>query len=131
MAFEWRDYLTLADELSRREGEACLRTAISRSYYYIYHLARQRLHDNQFIIIRGEGTHKQVWEKFENDADFRCKKLYELAKVLHDKRNRADYELPYARIGSEFPAILERARRFAEDLAALDKRLPVNRGVKA
>lgn len=131
MAFDWPDYLNLADELSKRTEEACLRTAISRSYYYIYHLARQRLQENRFVITRGEGTHKQVWEKFEGDADFRCKKLYDLAKILHDKRKQADYEISYPRIESEFPAILDRTKKFAMDLAALDKRLPVNRGIKA
>ena len=131
MAFDWPDYLKLADELSKRTEEACLRTAISRSYYYIYHLAKQRLDENQFIIVRGEGTHRQIWEKFEVEADFRCKKLYDLAKILLDKRKRADYEVPYAKIESEFPIILELARKFAKDLADLDKRLPKNRGVKA
>jgi len=130
MAFDWPDFLTLADELSQRPEEGCMRTAISRSYYYVYHLARQRIIANQFPLVRGGDTHKQVWEKFENDPDYRCKKLYELAKKLHDKRRQADYELIYPRIEGEFPAVLELARRFAADLNALEERLPVNRGAR-
>jgi uncharacterized protein (UPF0332 family) len=133
MPFDWPDYLTIADELSKRTTEeACLRTAISRTYYYVYHLARQRLLDNEFIIVRGGDTHKQVWEKYQGDADHRCKKLNDLAKILHDKRKQADYDNPYAgRIDAEFPALITLAKKFATDLNALEKRLPVNRGIKA
>lgn len=128
--FSWQDYLTLANQLSARTEEYCLRTAISRTYYYIYHLARQRIIDNQFSIARGENSHRQIWEKFENDPDPRCKKLYFTAKKIHDKRKQADYDIPYPKIDGEFPAVIEMARRFAQDLNQLDQRLPVNRGVR-
>lgn len=127
--FQWSDYFDLADELSKRGEESCLRTAISPAYYYIYHLARQRILDNHFPIVRQGDTHKQVWEKFERDPDPNCQKLYSLAKKMHDKRKQADYDIPYPRIDGEFPAIIELAQRFADDLGRLDKRLPVNRGV--
>lgn len=44
MSFEWADYLTLAEALSRNPGvpgpeEAALRTAISRAYYAAYRRA--------------------------------------------------------------------------------------------
>jgi len=126
--FSWPDYLTFAKELSARTEEYCLRTAISRTYYYIFHLARQRIVDNQFHVVRGENSHRQIWEKFENDPDPRCKKLYFTAKKLQDKRKQADYEIPYPKIEAEFPAVIEMAQRFAQDLTQLDQRLPVNRG---
>jgi hypothetical protein len=127
--FDWPDYLTLADELAKRSEECCLRTAISRAYYYVYHLARKRVTDNGFIIIRGGDTHKQVWEKFSGSPDWDCKKLCELAKRLHDKRKQADYDMPYPKIEGEFPEVLNLARRFAVDLGRLNARLPVNTGV--
>jgi uncharacterized protein (UPF0332 family) len=129
MPFDWPDFLTLADDLSKRQEESCLRTAISRAYYFIYHLARQRIIDNQFMIVRQGDTHKQVWEKFEWDPDPRCQRLHSLAKKLHDKRKQADYDIPYPKIEGEFPALIELAQRFADELNRLDKRLPVNRGV--
>jgi uncharacterized protein (UPF0332 family) len=128
--FSWSDYLTLANELSARSEEYCLRTAISRIYYYVYHLARQRIVDNQFPIARGENSHRQIWEKFESDPDMRCQKLYHLAKKIQDKRKQADYDIPYPKIEREFPALLEMAERFARDLKQLDQRLPANRGVR-
>ena len=129
--FTWADYLVLAEELSGRTEEHCLRTAIGRAYYYAFHLARQRVIDNEFHITRGEDSHKQVWEKFANSPDFQCKKLYDLAKILKDKRQQADYNESFPRIHAEFPGIINRAKKFATDLNALDKRLPVNRGVRA
>src|SRR5579859_5246477 len=128
MPFDWPEYLALAEELSKREEESCVRTAISRAYYFVYHLARQRLIDNGFVIAPGVPTHKQVWEKFQSSPDFRCRKLHDLGRILHDKRNQADYDNPYrGRIESESPALLESAKKFASDLEALEKRLPVVR----
>jgi len=33
MPFDWKQYLSLADELSKRSEEAALRSAVSRAYY--------------------------------------------------------------------------------------------------
>ena len=128
--FDWPDFLKLADELSARSEESCLRTAIGRAYYYAYHLARQRVLDNGFIIMRGGDSHKQVWEKFGNSPEPACKKLYGLATRLKDKRQQADYDKHYPRIQDEFPAILELARKFAADLSTLPLRHPVNSGAQ-
>jgi len=68
-AFDWADYLKLAEELATRTEEHCLRTAISRAYYYAYHLGRERVMNNDFPMVRGGDTHKQVWEKFSNSPD--------------------------------------------------------------
>jgi uncharacterized protein (UPF0332 family) len=129
--FSWANYLTLATELSERAEEHCLRTAISRAYYYVFHLARQRVEDNEFYIAKGENSHRQVWEKFERDPDVRCQKLYIKARQIQDKRKRADYDLTYPKIEAEFPALIDLAKKFAQDLDALDKRLPANTGIKS
>jgi uncharacterized protein (UPF0332 family) len=128
--FDWPDCLSLAQELGARPEEVCLRTAIGRAYYYVYHLARQRVLDNGFPFTFGSDTHKQVWEKFSNSADLDCRKLAARASVLKEKRQRADYDRSYGRIQAEFPAILDSAKKFAEDLAKLKPDLPLNTGVK-
>jgi uncharacterized protein (UPF0332 family) len=126
MAFDWADFLNMAEELATRPEEHCLRTAISRSYYYAYHLARKRVIDNGFTIVRGGDTHKQVWEKFDASPDWNCKKLYQMAKRLKDKRQQADYDLVFPRLQDEVPEILLLTRRFAGDLSRLSPRLPAN-----
>jgi hypothetical protein len=128
--FDWSDFLTLADELAKRPEEACLRTSISRAYYFAYHLGRQRVIDNEFILVSGGASHRQVWEKFEVSPDWECKKLALLAGQLKDKRQRADYEREFRRVADEFPTVLEMARKFAADFARLNPRLSVNRGVR-
>jgi uncharacterized protein (UPF0332 family) len=129
--FDWPDFLTLAEELAVRPEEHCLRTAIGRAYYYAYHLAKARVIENEFVINKFQDSHKQVWEKFGDSPDFRCKKLYELAQILKGKRQQADYDANFPRIAAEFPTIIDMTKKFARDLDALDKSVPVNRGVRA
>lgn len=38
--FDWRDFFNLAEELSNRNDEACIRSAISRYYYSAFCSAR-------------------------------------------------------------------------------------------
>ena len=38
MAFDWRRYLALADELAGDPREEMQRSSISRAYYCVYHL---------------------------------------------------------------------------------------------
>lgn len=59
--FNWNGYFTLANELARRADEASRRSAISRAYYYVYHLALGRAATNGFQFIAGEGSHMQLW----------------------------------------------------------------------
>lgn len=47
-SFSWSDYLSLAEELGKSVDEASLRTAVSRIYYYVYHLALSRAESNGF-----------------------------------------------------------------------------------
>ena len=38
--FDWTSFLELAEELAKREGEAELRSSISRAYYAVFHTSR-------------------------------------------------------------------------------------------
>jgi len=127
--FKWSEYQRVASELSTHADECYLRTSISRAYYYVFHLGRQRVLDNRFILLRSD-AHKQVWEKFSASPDFRCRKLAETAKRLKEKRERADYEPFFPLIIKDAPAMVTLAAQFATDLAALDSALPRNTGVQ-
>ncbi len=124
--FDWPAFLKLAEELALRPQESCRRTAISRAYYFIYHLARQRVEANGFVLVAGGDSHKQVWEKYSASPDFQCKKLGELARHIKLRRQRADYEPHFARVEEETGMILIMARDFAERLKRLPARLPAN-----
>ena len=124
--FNWIAYFTLANELAaRNDDEAALRTAISRAYYYVYHLALQRAQGNNFKIQEGDGgTHQQLWRIFSGSPDPECKRLGHIASRLREKRVRADYNANFARVSEEVPALIGDAQDFANRLANLPPRLP-------
>jgi hypothetical protein len=122
-SFDWSGYLTLADELAKSEDEAALRSAISRAYYYVYHLALDRAEKNDFTPVLG-GAHVQLWRFFGGSPDPTCRRLGDLGNRLKENRHRADYEPTYRRISDEIPEMLKDARKFAADLANVPERLP-------
>lgn len=122
--FDWADYLALAEELGKRTDEASLRSALSRAYYYVFHLALTRAEANSFKPISGEGTHTQLWRLFKENPEPTCWKLAEIAGRLKEKRERADYQQYFARIEEEVPALLSDAHDFAARLDKLPARHP-------
>jgi uncharacterized protein (UPF0332 family) len=124
LPFDWSQYFRLADELARRPEESALRSALSRAYYYVYHLALQRSQANGFIIVSGEATHKQLWRNFNGSPEPDCRKLAEIAGRLKEKRERADYDDNYKRLADEIPEMLADAQDFAARLQRLDPRHP-------
>jgi hypothetical protein len=118
--FDWSEYSRLADELGNRSDEASLRSAISRAYYYVYHLALARAEANSYRAMPGEATHAQLWRVFSQSPEPDCKRLAVIAFRLKEKRERADYENYFVRVVEEVPALLADA----QDFAVLLKRLP-------
>jgi uncharacterized protein (UPF0332 family) len=130
IAFDWAKYLTLAEELGRRTDEASLRSAISRAYYYVYHLALARAEANDFRRLAGESTHTQLWRIFSASPEPDCRRLADIALRLKEKRERADYDNHFSRLTDEVPAQLEEAQTFASLLTKLPPRHPNPRSVR-
>jgi uncharacterized protein (UPF0332 family) len=122
--FDWIRYYTLANELAGRADEASRRSAISRAYYYVYHLALARAISNGFQIIEGEPSHKQLWRNYSDSPEPGCRKLAEIAKRLKEKRERADYNRFYPRIDDEINHLINDAQDFAARLVTLPRRFP-------
>jgi uncharacterized protein (UPF0332 family) len=122
--FDWSEYLKLAEELAKRTENSALRTAMSRAYYYVYHLALDRALANGFQVKRSEGTHIQVWKTFSGSPEPACRKLAEIAGRLKEKRERADYSNYYKRLSDDVPDVLQDAKDFAAKLAVLPSRFP-------
>jgi hypothetical protein len=97
MAFKWAEYLKLADQLSRQTDEASQRTAISRAYYFVFHIARQRAVKNLYRQPEDGTSHDNLWLLYKRNSSTRCKQVATLGKRLKKKRVQADYELYYAR----------------------------------
>ncbi len=121
--FDWSKYLELAGELGKRADEASLRSAISRAYYYVYHLALKRARANDFTFVTG-GMHGQLWRVFSESPEPDCRKLGAIAGRLQSRRQRADYEPIFARVDEEIPGTLADAQDFEALLVKLPARHP-------
>lgn len=129
--FDWAEYLPFAQELATRTDEAALRSAISRAYYFVYHLALKRvIENNSFMKLDEGGMHAQVWAVFSGNPDPDCQRLGELGNRLRDKRVRADYKEHYPRIEDDVPAILADTQDFATLFRRLDRRHPSSRSIR-
>ncbi len=120
--FEWDDYLRLATRLASEEDEAARRTAISRAYYFVFHLAQQRARDNGCEKIH---RHGELWKCYIDSASEDCKQIGLDGQRLHEKRKNADYNLPFkGRLGDEVQDSLRKASNFSNRLIALDPAQP-------
>ena len=91
--FDWTQYLVLAQELKKREGEeACLRSSISRAYYSAYHLACKRLRERDIDVPSGESGHKGMWDVYRTSDNKDCRKIGGDGDRLRNRRKEADYD---------------------------------------
>ena len=115
--FSWLDYLSLAENLSKSDDEASLRSSVSRAYYAVYHAALQK--------ARALGTppdgqsHASLWKFYRSGPGARSwfRRVRETGRSLQEQRERADYEIETAddwRATSE--SAVEDARKLIEDL---------------
>jgi uncharacterized protein (UPF0332 family) len=129
-SFDWLRYLQLAEDLATQKNEAAFRSAISRAYYCVYHLALSRAKANGYEPIRNEPQHAQLWELFVRNPDAACIRLGELGSRLRDIRARADYSDLFLRIEEEVEEVIRDAKSFAANLTDLAARLPSPRSVR-
>jgi len=99
IAFDWSEYLKLAQELagqasSSASNEARLRTAISRAYYASHCKARNYLRDvkGDTSIPQSGGAHNYVITKFKNSSNRRCRKIGMDLDRMRKNRGIADYK---------------------------------------
>lgn len=93
MSFDWKLYITLADELlnfhrTTALEQAYLRSSISRSYYGVFCAARDRKGLQDF---RGSKAHFKVITMYKNSASLLERQAGWILDELRRYRNRADY----------------------------------------
>jgi uncharacterized protein (UPF0332 family) len=120
MPFNWNEFLTLAEELATRNDEASKRSAISRAYYSVYHLAAARVAQRSGPRPEGLTSHSWCWNKYQTTNDRACVELGNRGSRMKRRRNLADYEDNMKRLDDELRLVLDEARQFPTDLAALD-----------
>jgi uncharacterized protein (UPF0332 family) len=115
-AFNWSEYLKLADDLSRKPDEASHRTAISRAYYFVYHTASAKAVANGYVDKK---SHAALWQHFRKESNRQCRKVAKIGSRMKRDRIRADYDATFPRIGTLVPPRLGEAQSFVNEVAAI------------
>jgi hypothetical protein len=119
MAFEWKEYLALAQHLhgqstSEFSQEAALRCAVSRAYYAAFCHARNYARDHQgFQVGHGPDDHPRVREHFQKHGHVKIAADLEL---LRRWRNQCDYDDNISNISLMFIGAIAAARNIFESL---------------
>ncbi len=115
--FRWEDVLGVAIDLSKLADEASLRSSVSRSYYFVFNLARAKVG-----LVPPPGSppqpdaHRKCWEAVAHTFGAATAKT---ARALREKRNNADYDLfvpTIVRWDWEAKSAIAKARKIARVL---------------
>ena len=91
--FFWDGFLDVARKLSEPGSEAQYRSAISRAYYFAFHLATPAAKRLGFDDRRGiPEPHKRIWRVFRSATAPGVSDVADLGKELRSMRMQADYE---------------------------------------
>ena len=120
MAFDWSQYLVLAEEIAEQPGnEAALRSAVSRAYYAAFCLAREHLLNTNKLFgskpRRPRLSHQTVWLTYGRDVD---RRIGVDGNRLRELRNLVDYEDMVPNLDNAVRSALSTSRRI---LASLDE----------
>ena len=92
MSFNWEEYIKLANKLSQKEDESSLRTAISRAYYGVFCIARNKKGYKNPAFRKGKNIHWIVINAYKNSAQSADRRIGKVLDSLRRRRNNADYD---------------------------------------
>ena len=92
MSFDWKDYVYFAEELLNREEKACLRSSISRAYYGVFCVTRNKKGYKNYKPKPGENIHCVVINAYKNSSDRNEQNIGRILDKLRKSRNDADYD---------------------------------------
>ena len=88
MSFDWKDYVYLAEELLSRQEESALRSSISRAYYGVFCIARNK---KGYKNTTEKNVHQKVISEYKNSQDRKEQNIGRILDKLRESRNKADY----------------------------------------
>jgi len=96
MSFDWRHYLTLAEQMQAHAGEypndeACYRTVVSRAYYAVYCLVRNYIANVDSRTFYSD-DHQAIQSYLLRHPHRPRKRLGNQLRLLRQHRNKADYD---------------------------------------
>ena len=88
-----RRFLAQARRLSTLANEEDWRTAVSRAYYAVFHVACDLMTDLGFTVPQGDRAHGYLWLRLENSGEMATERAGAELKSMRGRRNMADYDL--------------------------------------
>lgn len=126
MPFDWNEFLSLAQQLARRNDEASKRTAISRAYYCAFNIAFERAESRGCRRPKGEGSHQWCWRQYSQNSDSACAKLGAAGDRMKRLRVKVDYKpADIPRLDEITFQMLKDVQQFLAALAALNPSYPL------
>lgn len=126
MSFDWADYLQLAKSLyaspdSPGPEEAALRSATSRAYYAVLHLATQFAQAEGYLPTFSGDDHQGISRHFrQSSANRTRKKIAADLDRMRKSRNQADYDPMLAQSPRAMADLtIKRAETLVETLKSL------------
>lgn len=125
---DWAGFLAFAERLSKGDGEAELRSAVSRAYYSAYNDARRyvRGKDPSYLPAnRKDPDHWKVWNWF-SQAPGKAPQIATLGQALRTKRTEADYDVynQLANLKYEATTAVQKAGKILQLLATFRAAAP-------
>ncbi len=87
------EYLELAAEWVNGDREGEWRSAVSRAYYAVFHVASQLLTQAGFAVPDSERAHAYLWRRLANSGHPDVQRAGNDFAFLRSMRNRADYDM--------------------------------------
>jgi len=91
VAFDWKELVTLAQEMEIRPDEAAIRASVSRAYYGAYWVVRSYLQGQGIDVPFGEDPHAWIWGNLSNRIDLKVRQVGVDGDRLKRHRIEADY----------------------------------------
>lgn len=91
--FDWSKFSIVANELSSKNDEEYLRSAIGRYYYSIFNQSRDYLTDilKEYEYANIDNPHAEIRDRFLNSKNELENEIGESLLFLRKLRNKADY----------------------------------------
>ena len=106
-----RAFLTQAQRLVSLAGEEDWRSAVSRAYYSVFHVAREFMEGLGFTVPQADRAHGYLWLRLQNCGEPSLEQLGRDLQEMRRQRNFADYDLNRAYRQSDAQREVQRAAR--------------------
>lgn len=121
-AFSWEDYISLARNILAvtSPSEAAKRSAVSRSYYGAFILARNLAITKGWVIpVPSDNIHHTVIDYFTSQPTDPMKQIGHTLDRLRNHRNKADYDDVFEKLNEHSSASVKRAEHIKNMLNKL------------